>query len=155
MASLDNAISTLLLPMDGFYSILPQATIVEVSQRPEVDLVPNSADWLSGIFNWRSERVPLLSFEKLCGRQAATREPNSRIVVLYALEGFRGLVFYALELHAIPHPAALHADMIAGANEELISSEFIACNIQIGGQTGVIPDLKRIEYAIQAELGTT
>lgn len=138
--------------MNGFYSILPQATIVEVSQRPEVDFVPDSAHWLSGIFNWRSERVPLLSFEKLCGRQAATRETNSCIVVLYALEGLRGLVFYALDLYAIPHPAALHADMIADANDELISNEFIARNIQIGGQTGVIPDLKRIEYTIQAEL---
>ena len=152
MASLDNAISTLLLPMNGFFSILPQAAIAEVSQRPEVDLVKNSADWLNGVFDWRSERVPLLSFEKLCGRPAAAQEANSRIVVVYALEGFRGLVYYALDLFAIPHPAALQAEMIADANEDLISGQFIARNVQIGGHVGVIPNLEQIEYSIREEL---
>ncbi len=152
MASLDNAISTLLLPMNGFFSILPQAAIVEVAQRPAVDEVKNSADWLSGMFDWREERVPLLSFEKLCGRPAAAQESNSRVVVLYALEEFRGLVYYALDLYAIPHPAALQVDMIADANEDLISGQYVARNVEIGGHPGVIPDLKQIEYSIQAEL---
>lgn len=141
--------------MNGFYSILPQSTIVEVTHRPEVEVLTNSARWLRGLFDWRSERVPLLSLENLCGRQAAVSDAKSCIVVLYALEGIRGLIFYALDLYAIPHPATLQPNMISDANEELFSSEFIARNVQIGGQTGVIPDLKRIEYKIQAELENT
>ena len=152
MSSSDQPISTLLLPMNGFYSVLPQATIVEVTQRPDVELVTDSADWLMGIFDWRSERVPLLSFETLCRRQAAERQAKSHIVVLYALEGIPDLVFYALDLSAIPHPVTLQPNMISDSNEEPISSKFIARNIQIVGQPGVIPDLKRIEYKIKEEL---
>jgi chemosensory pili system protein ChpC len=149
---MEQTINTLLLPMRGFHVVLPQALVAEITQRPEVRAVREAPQWMLGTFDWGATRVPLLCFESLCGRGRGEGRTSSRIAILYGLEGIGGLAFYAMELHAIPHPLILREDMLgddaqAGAGDGVVSHA-----IRIGGQPAVIPDAAGIERRIHDQV---
>lgn len=148
-------INILLLPMSGMQVLLPQSSVAEVADRPEVTPVNGAAPWLQGVFRWRSEQVPLISFESMSGSRTNAASPagdRQRIAVLHGLEDIPGLVFYAMEIQAIPHPVSLERRMIEADQSEPSSSAVIASNAMIGTQKVYIPDLRRIESLIQDEL---
>ena len=152
MEPTNQTLSALLLPMNGFQVILPQATVMEVADAPEMKALPGPPQWLRGVFDWRSEEVPLISFESMCGTISNPVESRGRIAVLYALEGLNDLLFYGFELQAIPRPVMLRSDMLAEGDSAPIDSEMIATQVMVANQPGVIPDLKAVEYAIHGQL---
>jgi chemosensory pili system protein ChpC len=145
---MEQTINTLLLPLRGFHVVLPQALVAEITQRPQVRAVREAPQWMLGTFDWRATRVPLLRFESLCERGRSEGRPSTRIAILYGLEGMDGLAFYAMELHAIPHPLILREDMLSDAAQTGAGDGVVVRDIRIGGQPAVIPDAAAIERRI-------
>ncbi len=151
MAVAEQSIASLLLPMNGFHLVLPQSTITEIIARPEVAPVGGAPGWMRGIFVWRAEQVPLISFEEICGLQTAETREDSRIAVLYALEKMSGLVFYALEMVSIPRPLSLTLEsMIEREGDD--DCQVIARHVFANDLSAVIPDLPCIENMIREQL---
>lgn len=149
----EQIINSLLLPMNGFHIILPQSMVAEITHRPELTSAKDdSADWLQGFFLWRSEQVPLISFEGLCEMEDSRTRSSMRIAVIHALEEISSLVFYAFELRAIPHPLTLRHDSLQSARDNAGGCNYIAANALFGGHKAVIPDLKRIERKLSEQL---
>lgn len=146
---MEQTINTLLLPMRGFHVVLPQTLVAEITQRPQVRAVREAPQWMLGTFDWRAARVPLLRFESLCGGEPGEGRPSTRIAILYGLEG---LAFYAMELHAIPHPLILREDMISDDANAGLGEGVVARHIRIGGQPAVIPNAVGIERRIHDQV---
>lgn len=152
MQAHDQVLSSLLLPLKGFKLILPQSTVTEVASRPELTPIDKAEPWLIGMFDWRSEQVPLISYEALCGHEPAPLRSNARIAVLHTLEDIAAVAFYALELQAIPQPVQLRPQMMALASEGGIEADVVGSQTRIGGQTVIVPDLAKVEYALAGQL---
>lgn len=156
MSNSAKSVHSLLLPLAGMHLLVPQSVVTEIIQRPEITEITGASPWLKGVFRWRSEQVPLLSFEDMCGQSdpSAVRD-SSRVVVIYALEEITGLVFYALELQGIPHPMQLTREaVIQDHTVNTVNSDTpaVASHVSVDGQNAVIPDLKSLEHMIRIQL---
>jgi chemotaxis signal transduction protein len=154
MTTPTQTLHSLLLPLNGFYLVLPQPTIIEIAPRPDVTPVNDSTDWLMGVFLWRAEKVPLISFEKLCGQASGVAKRHTYVAVLYALDGGNDLAYYAIELKAIPHPALLNPASLSVGNGQGEASGVIAADARIGGHRVVVPALEKIEQRIRGQLAS-
>lgn len=155
MAESGEQVNSLLLPMRGFNLVLPHANVAEVLQGVEPEPYGDRVPWLSGTIEWRGVVIPLVSYETLCGREGKGAGETSAAVVVYGLEGFGDLKFYALELQGIPRPVVLDAGRIESVEDESAEgNEFIARNVLVAGQPGVIPELASMEHRIEAGLGS-
>jgi len=104
------SLQTLLLPLHGPYLIVPQSTVVEIAPFPKLTAgsSTDAAAWLLGMFEWRDQKVPLISFESLSGvATVAAPAAKPHIAVLYTLQDRPEFEYYAIALTAIPKPALL------------------------------------------------
>lgn len=60
----------------------PSSSVVEVVTMVESRHVPNSDDWLVGIFDFRGSLLPLIDSSMLLGRDASVIRMASRILVI-------------------------------------------------------------------------
>ncbi|HHC72005.1 MAG TPA: chemotaxis protein CheW [Thiotrichales bacterium] len=142
-------VAALLLPLQGLNLVVAQAAVGEVIAAPEAEPVPGSPDWVTGMFAWRGEQLPLISLERLLGRKPAKARSRSRAVVLYGLGGFRGVDYYGIEVDGIPHPVLLRREMVEDLGEEIRQAGMsVGRAVVVGGQPGMIPDLVAIEQAL-------
>ncbi|MEA3411889.1 MAG: chemotaxis protein CheW [Pseudomonadota bacterium] len=145
-------VSSLLLPMRGFNLVLPHANIAEVLQGVEFESSSDDIPWLVGSFEWRGIRIPVVSFETLCGRESGPTGKAAACVVVYGLEGIGDLQFYALELQALPRPMVLDADRVESVSDDSGDrNAFVAQNVLVAGQPGIIPELAGVERGIVAD----
>jgi chemosensory pili system protein ChpC len=148
MTITENVVNSLLLPLIGSNIILPQPTVAEIVQDPQVTEIEGSDHWIKGTVNWRTKQIPLISFEALCGQEVSERGNLHRIAVLYALEGFDTLKFYSLELQAIPRPVTVKPDTLEQIQQDSNGCRAIASEVLVGGQSAVIPNLVWVEQNI-------
>jgi len=152
MAESSDQVSSLLLPMRGFNLVLPHANVAEVLQGLESEPSGNDLAWLVGSIEWRGIRIPLISYETLCGRESGPSGDTPATVVIYGLEGIGDLRFYALELQGIPRPMVLDAERVEPVDDDSAEpNEFVARNVLVAGQPGIIPELASVERGIQAD----
>ena len=152
MANDNPSVYSLILPLVSTRMILPQSVITEIIQTPEVTEISGSATWLKGVFRWRTEQVPLLSFEEMTGAAEDRQRHDGRVVVVYALEEITGLVFYAFELQGIPHPVQLTRETVMEDATRHNESPVVGARVLINSQEAVIPDMSAIEHMIRVQL---
>ncbi|MGI9301559.1 MAG: chemotaxis protein CheW [Gammaproteobacteria bacterium] len=153
MSNENPLVYSLILPLVSTRMILPQSVITEIIQRPEVTEIPGSASWLKGVFRWRTEQVPLLSFEEMTGAEENRQQRHEgRVVVVYALEEITGLVFYAFELQGIPHPVQLTRETVMEDATRQNETPVVGARVLINSQEAVIPDMSAVEHMIRVQL---
>ncbi len=140
-------VAALLLPLQGLNLVVPQAAVGEVIARPEVERVPGAPEWVSGVFEWRAEQLPLVCVERMLGRDRPEADSaGARVVVLYGLGDCAGLDYYGIEVSGIPHPVLLRRQMIDELGEDLgEGGGLIGRAVVVGGQPGLVPDLEALE----------
>ncbi len=147
-----DALQTLLLPLDGFHLVLPQPAVAEIARRPDIRPAAGAARWLVGIFTWRAEQVPLISFELMSGEAAAAGDKSRHVAILPALGDDSSLVYYALELKGIPRPALLTPASLTPTMAAERPNGVIAADTMIAGQRVVVPALEQIERLVGEQL---
>ena len=151
----DRAVNSLLLPLIGSKILLPQPTVAEIVQAPQVADIEGSDHWIKGTVNWRREQIPLISFEALCGQEVSEHGNLHRIAVLYALEGFGTLNFYSLELQAIPRPIMVKPATLEPVQDDANGCSAIASKVVVAGQSAIIPNLLWLEQRITENIKNT
>ncbi len=141
-----------LFPCKDFFIVLPQAVVVEIVQRPKLSREGGLSGWYKGQFNWRSQRVALVSIEELCAVQGHDQTTGSLIAVLHALRDDTDMQFYAFQLQAIPRTVSLDANSLNEASDREINCDYISSESLIEDHRVVIPNLKRIEREIQQRI---
>jgi chemosensory pili system protein ChpC len=139
-------IHSLEIPLGGLSLLLPSAAIAEVTSYSELDPVPGGARWVLGVFGWRSQAVPVVSFEALLGRAAATPSASSKLVVFYPLGGRRAWEFFALLASGEPRPRAIDTGTaVAAEPAELPETPYIAAGLRTENGVLAIPDLDALK----------
>ena len=139
-----NTLTGLLLPLSDRSLVLPNVAVAELIGYQPCTPLPHQPAWLLGWIDWRSQRLPLLSFEAACGGQTQVGE-RARIVVLNAL-GDTPRRFFALLVQGIPRTCKLDSQLNY-VDVPLAPLELAA--VQVGAQVARVPDLPGLEQLLQ------
>lgn len=145
-------IQSLIIPLRHTNMILPQSAIAEIIPVPQVEERNEAETWFIGLFSWRAQQVPLLSVETLCNSEMASGNNKARrIAVLYGLEAFPGIDYFAIEIQAIPHPIMLGNEDLVSI-EDALECDIINSHIQAVGIKAFLPNLHQIEIHLRDQL---
>ena len=130
--------------------LLPQHYIAEVLPVSPVVPLPDSEEWILGMFSWRSHAIPVISMEVLLEQQ---QEAISSVYDFQALLIAKAITskleepYYAFYSHAVPSIMSVTNDSIN--NESSANAQTsISAVVEIEDASYVIPDLTNIEYRI-------
>ncbi|NIR28358.1 MAG: chemotaxis protein CheW [Gammaproteobacteria bacterium] len=153
MAEIAEDVRSLLLPMQAEPLLLPNAAVAEVIHYREPEPLADALPWLLGRIDWRGERVPLISFERLLGREAGPPGAGSGVAVLNAIGGDPALRFLALVTNGIPRLVRVERGNIQ-ADEGLgkILPKVARMTVSYSGETALIPDLDVLESMVKGQL---
>lgn len=134
------SLTGLLLPLSDRSLVLPNVAVAELIGYQACTPAPDQPAWLLGWIDWRSQRLPLLSFEAACGGQTLVGE-RARIVVLNALGG-SSRSFFALLVQGIPRSCKLDSQL---NYVDVPLGELELAAVQVGEQVARVPDLVALE----------
>ena len=145
-------IQSLIIPLRHTNMILPQSSVAEIIPVVNPDEKRGVEPWFVGLFTWRAQQVPLISVEILCNPKKSDQYNKARrIAVVYGLEEFPGIEYFAIEIQAIPHPVLLgHDDLVSIESAE--ESEVVKHYVQAVGIKAFLPDMSFIENSLKKQL---
>jgi chemosensory pili system protein ChpC len=136
-----------LIQIDADALLLPNAAVSEVTAMDRFEPAEKGAPpWLAGWHTTAERRIPVLSFEGLCGQAQPQSHKRQRVVIVNPVgQRVHGGAF-ALLAQGHPHLLTLKREAIAAiplrpADRE----EMTLSRVRVAGQEAVIPDLERIE----------
>lgn len=148
MSASQERIHSLEIPLADGALLVPSAAVAEVSNPTELFPLPGTPPWVLGVVGWRSQAVPVVSFEALMGRPASFVVSGSKVVVFYPLAGRRDGEFYALLSSAEPRPQTVTSGLIEPQDPaELPDTPLVAAGVRIKDRTLLIPDFEALRDA--------
>jgi chemosensory pili system protein ChpC len=141
-----NSITCMMLPIQARTLLVPLANIAEMAAVAPIFPDNSGPNWFLGYYNWRNQRVPLVSFERLVTGQGGGINPNGRIAV-FNNTGVHGDVnFIAIPTQGIPRQVSLGVEDIQRL-EQMTSTRFEMMYVRVGTEEMTIPDITAIEKA--------
>lgn len=138
------------LPLHNMTLLLPNTVVAEVLDYREITAAEYTPEWLPGTLVWRGRNVPLVSFEKLLGKQQAPRSDETRYVVCNTLNGNARLPFIALQIEGIPHLKVVTNDDIANIDSEQQQPErVVQAYLRLQGESVIVPNLDVLEKMLE------
>lgn len=148
MKPAEDRIHSLEIPLGDGALLVPSAAVAEVTNPSELYPVPGTPSWFLGVLGWRSQAVPVVSFEALMGRAIGLVASGSKIVVFYPLAGRSEGEFYALLSSSEPRPQTVTAGAIEAEDPaRLPDTPLIAAGIRLKERTLFIPDFDALRRA--------
>ncbi|WP_461482652.1 chemotaxis protein CheW [Porticoccus sp.] len=147
---LQTEVDSLFVPVKNHRLLVPAAGVAEVVQQIDCEPAATGPGWLLGWMEWRLQRIPLISFERLGGAVTAPEDGGMALVLhtMTATEQFR---FYALQIQGFPHlmrvtPADLMQEM--GSEHHPFSLMAVAMD----SLQALIPDFEQLEAYVSQHL---
>lgn len=136
-----------LIQIDHDALLLPNAAVAEVTAMDRFEPADKNAPrWLAGWHSTAERRVPVLSFEGLCGHHVPEHHKRQRVVIVNPVgQRVHGGAF-ALLAQGHPHLLTLKREAITAVDLKAADrDEMVLSRVRVAGQEAVIPDLERIE----------
>lgn len=136
----------MLIPLVARQLLLPAVTVAEIIpyRGPERD--PDRPDWYLGDFDWREQRVPLVSYEVMCGEAMPLYNVDCRIAVLNNAGVDESLPFLGLATQGIPRLSRVKPGEIHKV-ESTKAGRFELMHVTHAGESVLIPDVAALEQA--------
>lgn len=140
-------LSTLLLPVSDRLLVLPNVTVAEIIPFREPMPGDDVPTWFLGYFEWRSSRVPLISFEAINDEPFAGRGRNRRIAVLNNVTGDTNMPFCGLLTDGLPRLLRLAAEDIVDDSDTAPGPAELA-RVYINGERASVPNVGWIQQQV-------
>jgi chemosensory pili system protein ChpC len=144
------SVRCLTLELHGLKLLLPNTLVAEVSDATRVMPAANTPDWLSGFISWRGRNVPLVSFERMLGMEAAARHEGSRMVILNTLNNNPRVPFIAIEIQGLPHLSLLKHGMLEYDENEKTEEPVVLTGLRIEGESLIVPNIDAVERMLKS-----
>ncbi|MGQ9424935.1 chemotaxis protein CheW [Gilvimarinus sp. F26214L] len=139
-------IASLLIPLVGRQLLVPTVTVAEMVPFQAPERNPESPDWYLGDVIWRQERIPVVSYEVMCGEAMPGYDRGSRIAVLNNVGVDPSLSFIGLATQGIPRLARVKAEEIHQSDDAQLK-RFDLMHASHAGEILVIPDVQALQQA--------
>lgn len=132
------------LALEARNLLIPQSLVVEAGLDGSALGAVEGPPWCEAVVEWQGHRLPVLDFERLCGREPGRR--SRRIVVLRVLGADRGLPFYGLRVKGVPHPLHVGPGEFQPVEDDATGGgDLIVQRVRIAGIVCEIPDIDALE----------
>ena len=151
MSDNSQALSCVMIPMNGRQLLLPNVSIAEVVDYASTDAGTNTPEWLVGYLNWRGLNLPVISYDAANGATLTIPGDNrGRIVVLNTIgDEHRKIPFMAMVTQGIPSQARLDERQLRKLDGETGPADLMLVDVE--GEAAWIPNLEYLEsLAVQA-----
>lgn len=140
-----------LIPLRQLRLIVPRSCIAEVIRyAPPVRQGP-APGWFRGLVPWTTLRVPLVSFEELCGREAGEPGGRTRIAIVNAMSGRLDTGYYGILTEGFPQLVRVNREVMQPDDRQAWPAEGpVVCQIRMINEYPLIPDLERVEELLHA-----
>ena len=137
----DEQIQCVLLPQFDTTLLLPLASVVEVIEGQNLDIVVDLQGGVIGKMTWRGWTVPLVSFEAASNSQIPKFNSESKAVILHSLADDQARPYIGLTVQGNPTSMSIRGDQL-----KVISStggsDFVQSKVWINTETeAIIPDI--------------
>jgi chemosensory pili system protein ChpC len=142
-----NQIATLLIPVSGRHLVLPNVSVAEIIPFRDPVAAEDVPTWFLGFFEWRSSRVPLVSFEAINDEPFAGRGYGRRIAILNNVIDDPNLPFVGVVTEGLPRLLRLVAEEIADDND-LTPGPAELARVYINGERASIPNVPWLQQQV-------
>ena len=140
-----------LIPLRQIRLIVPRTCVAEVIRYVAPDKQWTSSSWFRGFVPWTTLRIPVLSFEELCGRDAGEPGGRTRIAIFNALSGRLDTGYYGILTEGFPQLVRVNREVMKLDERQAWPAEGpVVCQIRMINEYPLIPDLERIEELLHA-----
>ena len=150
--STTNEIYALLVPIQRQRLLLPRTAVREIvrymTPEPLVNK-SNTPDWLPGTIDWQNNRIPLISFEGLCGKEIPVKNSRTRIAIMTALSEEIPNQVYAMFVEGFPQLIGVkEKDLVVDEEVKFPDGCPIITQLKLFNDRPQIPNLQYLEKKI-------
>lgn len=140
-------IRSVIVPLSGMEILVPNATVAEVVNYLDPQLISDTPAWILGTFLWRGWQVPLISFAVLAEAVSEENTRNARVCVTKSLIGNARMPYFAILAQAFPRLTTIIAtEMVEVATE--VNPIAVAGRVVVAEREVVVPDLDRLGHLV-------
>ncbi|GIX30926.1 MAG: chemotaxis protein [Porticoccaceae bacterium] len=143
---LPDRVACLSLPLAETTLLVPVTAVAEVTTHGTV--AGPAEGFCYGTFDWRTLRIPLISFEAFAGRPRPDLSGEGRVAVVNAVGAAAGVGFYGLRLQGLPSPLQVGEADCRGARKPDVRG--VVAALSLAGRECWLPDLEALEAALAA-----
>jgi chemosensory pili system protein ChpC len=145
----DQEIYSLIVPMLGNPLLVPNVSVAELVPMGRVDTPEEShPKWFIGAFDWRGERVPLISFEQIIGNPVNSITNQSRVAIFNTLNDNSNMPFIGMVVQGIPRLSHITSEELEAIESDEKPDAVIA-QVNYNNMLLDVPDLDYLEALIQ------
>jgi len=154
MADKNQEIYSLIIPMKGKTILIPNKALAEIV--PFIDSEPAPADhqpWHVGFLNWRSNRLPVVSYEHVYDETFPPMERRIKMVAIINTQlGLKDRPYFGISVEGIPRLGLVSKDSIGHRDPDNIDSlpTVVAADVIYKNKEMLIPDVMELEKLIDA-----
>jgi chemosensory pili system protein ChpC len=142
----------LLVPLHEDRLLMPRSCVTEVVNYQAPTPMEGAPPWYLGTIAWGGRRVPLVSFEALCGRTPPRMSGRTRIVVMQGITGFTAGGHFAVLTQGFPQLVRLSPDVIHADDSRTFDDRSgVICQVRMVNEYPIVPDFERLEEMIAEE----
>jgi chemosensory pili system protein ChpC len=140
-------LSVLLMLHHDDMMLVPNVAIAEIVDAQAAVPAVDNTPWIQGQITWRGEQVPLISLEKIRGKDIP-HQKQRKIAILNSFTGSANVPFYAVAIQEIPKMLHVENGDIRPLKVEMRSAfENMKVDTQYGD--AIIPHLANIEAELE------
>ena len=148
-----NEIYALLVPVHRQRLLLPRTAVREIVRFSEPENIDNAPTWLKGTIEWQGHRLPLISFEGLCGSEVQETNSRTRIAIMTAMNESMPHKAYAMFVEGFPQLIGIKETDLSVDEESRFPDDCpIISQLKLFNDRPQIPNLDYIESKILQHL---
>ena len=135
-----------LIPLRQLRLIVPRTCVAEVIRYAPPLRPAGAPGWFRGMVPWTTLKVPVLSFEELCGRDAGEPGGRTRIAIFNAVSGKLDTGYYGVLTEGFPQLVRVNREVMKlDERQSWPAGGPVVCQIRMITEYPLIPDLERLE----------
>jgi chemosensory pili system protein ChpC len=142
----------LLVPLAEDRLLLPRSCVTEVINYQAPTPMEGAPPWYLGTIAWGGRRVPLVSFEAICGRTPPRMSGRTRIVIMQGITAHTAGNQFAVLTQGFPQLVRLNPDVVHADDSRTFGEHSaVICQVRMVNEYPLVPDFERLEEMIAEE----
>jgi chemosensory pili system protein ChpC len=146
--SAQEKVRSLWVPLRQLNILLPNAVVAEICSYRAPSPCEGMPEWFLGRVQWRTQEIPVISLEALCGLSVPTNPVFSRLMIVNSVRADSPLKHFAIVTAGLPGLIQFGNDMA----DEVVECEYdgLKCIVRVGSEEAVIPDLPYLQNQLES-----
>ena len=142
----------LLIPLSEDRLLLPRSCVTEVVNYQAPTPMEGAPLWYLGTIAWGGRRVPLVSFEAICGRNPPRMSGRTRIVIMQGITAPTAGGNFAVMTQGFPQLVRVSPEVVHPDDSRNFGDHgAVICQVRMVNEYPLIPDFERLEEMISEE----